>query len=48
MRNKADDELTKQYKRELFEKFNEVLRSEGFTEVQIAKIDTAVRRALNL
>jgi hypothetical protein len=37
-----------EYRREIFEKFNDALRKEGFSEVQIAKIDKAVRRALNM
>jgi hypothetical protein len=43
-----DDKSSQKSERELFEKFNDQLRKEGFTEVQIAKIDTAVRRALCL
>jgi hypothetical protein len=46
--NNTDNKLTDNYKLELFKKFNEALRKEGFTEDQIAKIDTAVRRALDL
>jgi hypothetical protein len=37
-----------EYRQAFFVKLNEALRKEGFTEVQIAKIDTAVRRAINL
>jgi hypothetical protein len=44
----VDDDLIDQYKRELIEKFNEALRKEGFSEDQIAKLDTVVRRALDL
>jgi hypothetical protein len=36
------------YRREFLAKLNEALRAEGFTEVEIAKIDTVVRRALDL
>lgn len=45
--SKPEDATTK-YLQEILENFNEALRKEGFTEVQIAKIDTAVRRALDL
>jgi hypothetical protein len=32
----------------LFAKFDDALRKDGFTELQIAVINTAVRRALDL
>jgi len=41
-------EVLDEYRQKVFEKFNETLRTEGFTEMQIAKIDTVVRRALGL
>lgn len=48
MPDEPDDKSSQKSERELVEKFNDQLRKEGFTEVQIAKIDTAVRRALSL
>lgn len=42
------DEAIDDYRRALFAKLNEALRAEGFSEVEIAKISTAVRRALDL
>jgi hypothetical protein len=42
------DEPAEEFKQQFLAKLNESLRSEGFSEVQIARIDTVVRRALNL
>jgi hypothetical protein len=44
----SDGEAIDEYRREIFERFNDALRKEGFSEVQIAMIDKAVRRALNM
>jgi anti-sigma regulatory factor (Ser/Thr protein kinase) len=45
--NKPEDAL-QNYQHEILAKLNEALRKEGFSEDQIAKIDTVVRRALDL
>jgi hypothetical protein len=44
----SQNEKVNEFRHALFEKLNAALRTEGFTESQIAKIDTSVRRALNL
>lgn len=42
------EDALQSYQHELLAKLNEALRKEGFSEDQIAKIDTIVRRALDL
>lgn len=48
MSSQPDETKKDEHNQEFFEKFTAVLRSDGFTEMQIAKITTAVRRTLGL